>query len=122
MSIQVTPLSEAPGAEITGVDLAQERGPDGFDIINRAWLRHKVILFRIKGLDGDESRHILDRLFDHAEQSRFIFEHAWKPGDLVMWDDLAVMHVRTDFDPAEGRVLRRVAVKCPRPLGVDGRG
>lgn len=105
MSIQVTALSEALGAEVTGVDLAQELGPDGFDIINRAWLRH-----------------ILDRLFDHAEQSRFIFEHAWKPGDLVMWDNLAVMHARTDFDPAEGRVLRRVAVKGPRPLGVDGRG
>ena len=41
MSIQVTALSEALGAEITGVDLAQEQGPHGFDIINRAWLRHK---------------------------------------------------------------------------------
>ncbi len=281
MSIQVTPLSEALGADITGVDLAQEIGPDAFDIINRAWLRHKVIVFpgqdigeddqvrfarlfgelqavrsathligdnqfvlhvanrpvdgkpgilpkgemqfhvdqcyyecpcratllhalevprrggltrfldtarayaalpadekarikvwrvlnvydyignptvkgddvdrsaprfvhplvvvhpvtgerllfanrlmsvRIEGLDGDESRRILDRLFDHAEQSRFIFEHAWKAGDLVMWDNLAVMHARTDFDPAERRVLRRVAVKGPRPSGVDGGG
>lgn len=43
-------------------------------------------------------------------------------GDLVMWDNLAVMHARTDFDPAERRVFRRVAVKGPRPLGVDGRG
>ena len=40
MSIQVTPLSDALGAEITGVDLAQELAPDDFDIVNEAWLRH----------------------------------------------------------------------------------
>ncbi|MCH7487005.1 MAG: TauD/TfdA family dioxygenase, partial [Proteobacteria bacterium] len=88
----------------------------------RLLFANRLMSVRIEGLDRDESDRVLTRLFDHAEQSRFIFEHAWKAGDLVMWDNLAVMHARTDFDPAEGRVLRRVAVKGPRPLGVDGRG
>lgn len=87
----------------------------------RLLFANRLMSVRIEDLDEDESRHALNRLFDHAEQSRFIFEHAWKVGDLVMWDNLAVMHARTDFDPAERRILRRIAVKGPRPIGVDGR-
>lgn len=113
MSIQVTPLSEALGAEITGVDLAQEQGPHGFDIINRAWLRHKVILFRGHDI-GPNGQLRFALLFGEFQAVR----SATQP----IGENQFVMHARTDFDAAEGRVLRRVAVKCPRPLGVDGRG
>jgi len=33
----------------------------------------------------------------------------------LFWDNLAVMHARTDFDPAEARILRRVTVAGARP-------
>jgi taurine dioxygenase len=59
---------------------------------------------------------VLAELFDHMEQRRFIYEHEWRVGDLVMWDNLAVMHARTDFDPAEARILRRCTVAGERPL------
>jgi taurine dioxygenase len=32
-----------------------------------------------------------------------------------MWDNLCTMHARTDFDPAERRVLRRVTVRGEQP-------
>lgn len=80
---------------------------------------NRLMTDHIVGLARQESDRILAGVFDHAEQSRFIHEHVWMPGDLVMWDNLAVMHARTDFDPAETRVLRRVAVKGPRPAGIS---
>ena len=37
-------------------------------------------------------------LFDHQERRDFIYEHVWRAGDLVMWDNRCTMHRGTDFD------------------------
>ncbi len=79
---------------------------------------NRLMTDHIVELEREESGRILHRLFDHSEQSRFIYEHVWQPGDLVMWDNFATLHARTDFDPSETRVLRRVAVEGSRPVGV----
>jgi len=70
----------------------------------------------IAGMDRAESDALLAELFDHMEQPQFIHEHVWAPGDLLMWDNLASQHARTDFDPGESRILRRVAVQGTRPV------
>jgi taurine dioxygenase len=76
---------------------------------------NRLMSERIVELDRDASDKLLAELFDHMEQRRFIYEHTWRVGDLVMWDNLAVMHARTDFDPAEARILRRCTVAGERP-------
>jgi taurine dioxygenase len=53
MSVTVTPLSPAVGAEITGVDLTA-LGADEFSQIERAWHRHSVLLFRGQTLSDDD--------------------------------------------------------------------
>ena len=45
-SLQVRPFSGAIGAEISGVDLAEEVDDDTIAAIRRAWLDHLVIFFR----------------------------------------------------------------------------
>lgn len=65
----------------------------------------------IEGLPEDESAEILEKLFAHGEQDRFVYEHVWQVGDFVMWDNRCSMHARTDFDPAERRMMRRITVK-----------
>lgn len=77
---------------------------------------NRLISDRIVGLERDESDRLLADIFDHAEQDQFIYEHVWRVGDLIMWDNFATMHARTDFDPNEARVLRRTAVEGPRPI------
>ncbi|MBT3551211.1 MAG: TauD/TfdA family dioxygenase [Rhodospirillaceae bacterium] len=69
----------------------------------------------ITGMERADSDALLTELFDHMEQPQFIFEHSWRPGDLLMWDNFASQHARTDFDPAQPRILRRVAVAGSRP-------
>lgn len=80
--------------------------------VNRLMSDHFV------GMERGESDRLLDRLLAHAEQKAFIYEHVWRVGDLVMWDNRAVMHGRTDFDPAEARIMRRAAVRGERPQGI----
>ncbi len=54
-------------------------------------------------------------LFANEERPEFIYEHDWRVGDLVMWDNRCALHARTDFDGSERRMLRRVTVKGERP-------
>jgi taurine dioxygenase len=65
----------------------------------------------IEGMDRDESETLLQRLFEIAEDPSIIYEHAWRPGDLVMWDNLACLHARTDWPPEQRRTLRRCTVE-----------
>ena len=56
-----------------------------------------------------EGRLLLRDLVEHATQPRFVYRHAWRAGDLVIWDNLATMHRGRPFDDAsQRRELRRV--------------
>ena len=64
----------------------------------------------IIGLPEDESRRLLDEISDHCEQPRFIYQHHWTVGDIVMWDNRCSTHARTDFDSAQRRLMKRIAL------------
>jgi alpha-ketoglutarate-dependent 2,4-dichlorophenoxyacetate dioxygenase len=56
-----------------------------------------------------EGRLLLRDLMDHATQRQFVHAHAWRAGDLVIWDNLATMHRGRPFaDGVHRRELRRV--------------
>ncbi len=72
--------------------------------VNRLMTQHVV------GMKEAESEALLAQLFDHQEQRHFIYEHVWRVGDVILWDNRCTLHARTDFDPAERRLLRRITV------------
>jgi alpha-ketoglutarate-dependent 2,4-dichlorophenoxyacetate dioxygenase len=56
-----------------------------------------------------EGRLLLHDLIEHATQREFVYRHAWRAGDLVIWDNRATMHRATPFDDAtHRRELHRV--------------
>ncbi len=65
----------------------------------------------ILGLDIPESEWLLDRLWEHATNERFNVCHEWRPGDLLMWKNLAVLHRRDAFDSDSRRLLHRTQIK-----------
>lgn len=71
----------------------------------------RLMTRRIEGLDPEESERVLNQLFDHAENPRFVYEHVWKLKDLVMWDNRCLIHGRTWFPKEENRLLRRCTVE-----------
>jgi taurine dioxygenase len=73
---------------------------------------NRLMTWNIEGMEGAESQELLDSLFDHVEQPRFIYEHKWKVGDLILWDNRCTLHARTDFSDKERRLLRRVVVQA----------
>ena len=77
---------------------------------------NRLMTVRIEGMPPRESEELLDFLFDHQERAEFIYEHVWRPGDLLMWDNRCTLHARTDFSPEERRLLRRVTILGERPM------
>jgi alpha-ketoglutarate-dependent 2,4-dichlorophenoxyacetate dioxygenase len=56
-----------------------------------------------------EGRLLLRDLIEHATQPEFVYRHAWRVGDLVIWDNRATMHRARPFeDTRHRRELRRV--------------
>ena len=71
----------------------------------------RLMTTRIEGVSRDESDAILDELYELGERREFIFEHVWKLGDFLMWDNRCTIHARTDFPKEERRLLRRCTVE-----------
>ncbi len=65
---------------------------------------------RVLGVEPAESEALLDTIFAvlYAEENRY--EHRWRTGDLVLWDNIALHHGRPAFDTTEPRTLQRVAL------------
>ena len=69
----------------------------------------------IDGMSIAESEELLDRIWAHTAQPKFVWEHRWKVGDVVMWDNRCAMHRREAFDDTARRVLHRTQLKGDRP-------
>lgn len=69
----------------------------------------------VNGCSLEESEELLNRLWAHATQPRFWYEHKWATGDLVVWDNRAALHRRDAFDPTSRRVLYAAQVEGHRP-------
>ena len=108
------------------------RGPMGFpdfSLAERAMfapVRHRLVrvhpvtgrksLFlsahggNILGWPVPKARAFLRDLTEHATQRRFVYAHAWRRNDLVMWDNRTTMHRVTRFDESQMRDMRRTTV------------
>jgi taurine dioxygenase len=78
---------------------------------------NRLMTARIEDMETTESDALLEELFSVAEDRSIVYEHVWRPGDLVIWDNRCITHARTDFPGNERRLLRRttlVGTQAPR--------
>ncbi|PYN93154.1 MAG: 2,4-dichlorophenoxyacetate dioxygenase [Candidatus Rokuibacteriota bacterium] len=69
----------------------------------------------IVGMTMPEARILLRDLTEHATQPRFVYAHAWRQWDLVMWDNRQVMHRGRRYDQSQPRDMRRTTVAGDAP-------
>jgi alpha-ketoglutarate-dependent 2,4-dichlorophenoxyacetate dioxygenase len=65
---------------------------------------------RVIGMALPAGRILLRDLQEHATQPAFVYRHAWRPGDLVLWDNRSVMHRGCRYDLSQARDMRRTTV------------
>jgi taurine dioxygenase len=63
------------------------------------------------GLALAESEALLDELWRVVDRPEFCWEHVWRVGDLVLWDNRCTMHRRDAFDPSTRRIMHRTQIK-----------
>ncbi len=69
---------------------------------------------RIVGLDPADSDALLDLLFRHQQQPKYLYAHRWSVGDVLMWDDIGTTHnAVADYAADEPRFMYRVQVMAP---------
>ncbi len=100
---------DAPGARHPAVRRHPETGRLALYLGRRlnAW---------IVGMDVAESEALLDRLWAHVLQDRYVWTHRWRVGDVLVWDNRCTMHRRAPFDPSSRRLMHRTQIKGERPI------
>jgi taurine dioxygenase len=95
-----------------------------------AWVRHPLVRvhpvtgrkalyavsgssFDIDGMPDDEGRALLDELKVHALAPKYQLSLRYGVGDVVIWDNLSLLHSATLTDPDDPRTLWRITVKPP---------
>jgi taurine dioxygenase len=71
----------------------------------------------IVGLSEAKSAALLAELCCHIVNPQFRYEHSWRAGDLLMWDNIAVQHkANFDYDLPLRRLMHRTTVRGSAPF------
>jgi taurine dioxygenase len=65
---------------------------------------------RLQSMPWEESRELLHAVFDRIYDPAGVFEHRWRTGDILIWDNIALQHSRGNLDSVGNRLLQRVIV------------
>jgi taurine dioxygenase len=113
-NLNVVPTRSArEEAETPAVDhpLVRTDGGDG-----RSLYLNPNRMESIVGRDDAASDALLDRLIAHATEDRFVYRHAWRPHDVVIWDNGRSMHRATADYGDERREMLRVLLRGTVPV------
>ena len=116
-----TAMQIRPGARLD-MDIREIEGPS-HPIVSTHPETGRSMLFLgrrhsayVNGLPLEESEALLNALWAHATESRFVYEHEWAVGDVVVWDNRATLHKRDPFDSQARRVLYASQVEGHKPF------
>ena len=69
------------------------------------------------GMTPEESRPILDYIYERATRHENIYRHTWRKGDVLMWDNRCTMHYAVrDYDENMSRYLYRTTAAGEQPV------
>ncbi len=72
---------------------------------------------RLLDVSPAESEEILSFLFEHQTQARFQYRHSWRVNDVLMWDNIATIHMASGgYDRSTPRLMHRAQVLGDRQL------
>jgi taurine dioxygenase len=67
---------------------------------------------RILDVSPEESRALLEHLYEHTAREEFVYRHQWRVGDVLMWDNYSTVHNAVgDYGPHQHRLMWRTTIK-----------
>jgi alpha-ketoglutarate-dependent 2,4-dichlorophenoxyacetate dioxygenase len=75
--------------------------------------------YAVEGLEDGEARALLDELIAGATRPQDIYQHSWRQGDVLMWDNRATMHRGRPWPHDQARSMVRTTISA---VEADGLG
>lgn len=119
---------EKKGRQGTQVQLTDEQKKATPDVIHpvvrthpetgrKCLFVHPGMTAQIVGMSEEESDRILDMLFKHCTDQRFVVPYKWSVGDVIVWDNRCTMHCATtsELPPHLRRLIYRTTIRGDVP-------
>jgi alpha-ketoglutarate-dependent 2,4-dichlorophenoxyacetate dioxygenase len=75
--------------------------------------------YAIEGMELKHARTLLADLITTATAPGLTYEHTWRKGDLVMWDNRATMHRGRPWSAHEARLMVRTTISATEVDGLE---
>jgi len=72
----------------------------------------------IEGMDEGEAQKLLAELIEAATAQGVSYQHDWRAGDVVMWDNRATMHRGRPWPASEPRLMVRTTISATEADGL----
>ncbi|MDE1973281.1 MAG: TauD/TfdA family dioxygenase [Hyphomicrobiales bacterium] len=76
--------------------------------------------YAIEGIEQGEAQKLLAELTEAATTPALRFQHVWRKGDVVMWDNRATLHRGRPWPPHEARTMVRTTISARDVDGLQG--
>lgn len=102
------------GGEVTA-DLVSEHPVTGLPVLRFAEpldpeIYRNPVSADVEGMTSEQSAEFLGDLADRVHRPEYCYHHDWRAGDVVIADNVALIHGRTAFSGPTNRHLQRVEV------------
>ncbi len=75
--------------------------------------------YAIEGMDDRHARQLLAELMDETTKRDYVYAHKWRQGDVVMWDNRAMLHRGRPWDYNKERSMVRTTISATVADGLD---
>jgi len=75
--------------------------------------------YGVEGMDAAAGKKLIDELTEAATVPGTSYVHAWKNGDVVMWDNRATMHRGRPWPADEARLMVRTTISAAAADGLE---
>ena len=75
--------------------------------------------YKVDGYDDQESEELLEELIAFCTRPEFVYSHSWEVGDVLIWDQRAVMHRGTPWPQEQPRTLSSICVSVTEKDGLS---
>jgi alpha-ketoglutarate-dependent 2,4-dichlorophenoxyacetate dioxygenase len=70
----------------------------------------------VVGMDATEGHALVEQLYAHCTQDKYVYRHQWTEGDIVIWENRCVLHAATPLHSDRyRRDMRRVTINESGP-------
>lgn len=75
--------------------------------------------YAIDGMDDRDARQLLAELMDETTRREHVYVHKWRTGDVMMWDNRAMLHRGRPWDYSKERSMVRTTISATVADGLN---